>query len=263
MSVARRSTQALAVALAVVFAARAVRADGTPTTPPPAPSSGTPTTGTPTTGTPTTPPPVVEVRPAAPPPAPGMVHLRLRAYRPRDVARLYVEQGPDRWALKCTSPCAVDLPPGALLRVTLNDEYDEPHDFSLQTEAGRDVELEVKPASKGAVAGGIVMVSLGGLTAIVGLVLFAIGGSSTTTSSDRGGLRTAGGVCLALGGGLTVGGILLMANRSHEPRVKQENFDHDPSADRPTRAAFLDDAARPSPPLPAVIGTPLGFDVTF
>jgi hypothetical protein len=238
-----RASATIALALAALLTARAARADGTPTEPPPA-----------TGGTPTQPPPP----PAARPVSGGLVRVHLRAYKNRDVARLYVQQGPDRWALACSSPCKVDLAPGALVRVTLGDDYDEPHDFSLQTEGGREIELEVRPASKGALAGGIVMTSLGGITMLVGLVLVAVAGSSSTAVTNKDGLRTAGGVCLALGGGLTIGGILLMVNRSHEPRVQQQSYDA-------LRGSAEDDAPRRSAlaPLGASIPTPLSVGFVF
>src|SRR5262245_14566906 len=119
----------LLVGLAIASQASGAFAQGTPTQPPPL------STGTPSQPPPPQPPNVViitpqgqSVVPAQPPQPvvlgpvpPDKVRVHLRAYRPKDTARLYVEQGTDRWALACTSPCGIDLRPGASLRVTYND----------------------------------------------------------------------------------------------------------------------------------------------
>lgn len=252
-------------------------------------AQGTPTQPPPSTSTPTQPPPnVVVITPQGQTTVPGQapvpvqpgtlgpvppdkVRVHLRSYRPKDTARLYIEQGTDRWALACTSPCGIDLSPGASLRVTYNDDVDNPHDFSLQTEGGREIQLLVKPASKGALAGGIVMISAGGVTALCGLIVLAL--SDLSRSSERGQVRLVGGVVTALGAGLVIGGIVLLANRSREPRTTQESTPPGgpPPAkgaiDVPVRSAFVDDGKLATAPsttsiLPAP-STPLGWGFTF
>lgn len=265
----------LFAALGLSCYAPAALAQGTPTQPPPA------------TSTPTQPPPNVVVitpqgqstvqgQPVAQPGTlgpvpPDKVRVHLRSYRPKDTARLYIEQGTDRWALACTSPCGIDLRPGASLRVTYNDDVESPHDFSLQTEGGREIELLVKPASKGALAGGIIMVSLGGATALCGLLVLALSDLSRS-SRDRSQAQVIGGVVTALGAGLVIGGIVLLANRSREPRITQESTPaggprEKGAIDVPVRSAFLDDgklATSPSTsgilPAPQV---PVGWGFTF
>lgn len=240
----------LFVALGLSSYAPAALAQGTPTQPP--------------TSTPTQPPPpppnVIVITPQGqstvpgqPAPQPGVlgavppdkVRVHLRTLRPKDHATLYIEQGTDRWALACTSPCGIDLRPGASLRVTYNDDVDNPHDFSLQTEGGREIQLQVKPASKGALAGGIIMISAGGVTALCGLIILAL--SDLSSKRERGQVQVIGGVVTAIGAGLVIGGIVLLANRSREPRITQELTPPGGpppgkgAIDVPIRSAFLDD----------------------
>lgn len=182
--------------------------------------------------------------PAVARPAPP-VRVHLRSWRDKVPARMYVYQGQDRWAFVCASPCAADLAAGAGLRIMLGDS-EEAHEMVVPQELGPQVDLEVRPASKGPLAGGIVMTSIGGLVAVVGLVLVAV--ASSDSVPDRADIRTAGLVCLGVGGGLTLGGIALISNRSQEPRVRQ-----DPHVEKATRDAAL---------LPGVT-TPFGVGLSF
>jgi hypothetical protein len=151
------------------------------------------------------------------PPAPGLARLHFRTSRERDVATVYVRTLQNGYAFLCSSPCTTDLPPGAELRITIGDE-DEGRVMTVPNDRAGDVDVEVRPPGKGAVVGGVIMLPIGGILLLAGAVLTAV---SADRGSSRGGELAGGLVCLALGGGLVVGGILLLANRSHEPRLKQ------------------------------------------
>ena len=133
------------------------------------------------------------------------------------LVKLYLQDvvgGRDAWVLVCPQACRVVLPRRAKVRTTFASS--EPHDFELE-ETGRDVEIDVRGPSRAALAGGIVMVSIGSFTALVGGILFGVGVDSDEGSSER----TAGLVTLFIGGGLTIGGAILIGNRSKETRIEQ------------------------------------------
>ncbi len=169
------------------------------------------------------------------------VHVRFHAYKSKR-AVIYRENAPDSWTLVCNTPCDVDLAPGTHLRAVYDKHDDEPHEFTLDGNSGSHLDVEVRPASKGPLAGGIVMTSIGGVTLLVGLVLLAVSSSPTLGGSDKSSLSTAGSVCSLGGGGLMIGGIVLMVTRSQEPRINQDSRDAVWS-DGPRRASLA-----PAPP---------------
>lgn len=136
--------------------------------------------------------------------------------------RLWARKANDaEYSFVCTSPCTADIAVGTPLRVTLLEHDDEPYDFTLTTDRGRDIEVTARRGGRGAVAGGIVMIGVGGVTALVGLVLTAI---SLADIPEQSAFRTAGFITLGVGGGLTVGGIAVLSGRTWEPSVKQNPF---------------------------------------
>lgn len=147
--------------------------------------------------------------------------MRFRTLRDRGRARVFVRTVSGAYVLVCATPCTADLPPGAELRTTLGDEDEDPRDFAVPNDYGPDVDVEVKPASKGALVGGIIMTSIGGIFLLIGTVLTAAANDARSSSSERA-LVTGGVVCLVLGAGLAIPGILLMTNRSREPRVRTD-----------------------------------------
>lgn len=134
-------------------------------------------------------------------------------------ARLFMRKGPSEWALVCAAPCKADLPGGAELRAVLGEHDDEPYDFFLSNDMGGEIEIEARRGGRGALAGGIVMTSLGGLTLLVGIVLTAVSTSSHVQSQST--MRSAGVVCMGLGGAATAGGIVMITNRTYEPKIRQ------------------------------------------
>ncbi len=187
----------------------------------------------------------------------GTVRLHVRSYKEDVPARLFVAAANGAYAFVCQAPCTADVYPGTPLRVTIGDS-DEGHDFTMTGTPGNDVDLVVRPASKGPIAGGVVMLSFGGITALVGMVLAAAG-----AQSGRDGTATAGWICLGIGGGLTAGGIALIASRSREPRIRTN--ERAPSGATASRAdLFSGDLASLRPPSPiAPAFAPLSFGGTF
>ena len=186
----------------------------------------------------TTPPPVVLPpsggaygplpQTTAPVPAPGAVRLHFHMLKDKGRARIAVRTVQGGYAFVCGTPCVADLPPGAELRVTLatsDDEDEDAHLMSVPRDLGSDVDIEIKPASKGGLVGGIIMTSIGGFFALIGVVLLAVAGDEKSNSKT--GLVTGGLVCLVLGAGLGIPGVLLISNRSREPRVKSDPYKRD------------------------------------
>ena len=154
----------------------------------------------------------------------GVPGVRVWFHSATGEGKLYLREKRDadeHWVGVCSSACRVVLPRGARVRALL-DESSEPRDFDLQ-ETGRDIEIELSPSSRAPVAGGIVMVSIGGLTTLIGAIIF--GASFTNPDNGSQSLREGGLVTTLIGGGLTVGGILLINARSSQPRVEQRRAD--------------------------------------
>lgn len=162
---------------------------------------------------------------AVPVQAPPAQPVRVHFYTPgnKAQARLFVRRSESEWAFVCAAPCKADLWPASQLRAVLGDHDDEPYDFVLSNDMGREIEIEARRGGRGALAGGIVMTSLGGLTFIVGAVLAAL--STSSVVGNQSALRTAGIVCMGLGGGTTAGGIVLITGRTWEPRIKQMPYE--------------------------------------
>jgi hypothetical protein len=194
--------------------------------------------------------------PGEPPRPPGTVRLHVRSFKPSVPARLFVGRADGSYSFVCQAPCKADVVPGTPLRVTIGDS-EVGHDFPMSATAGNEVDLEVRPASKGPIAGGVVMISIGGVTAGLGVILTAVGGFSHNEETS-----TAGYVCLGIGGALTVGGIALIANRSREPRIRTN--EHAPGTAASRADLFSGDIAslRPRSPI-APAFAPLQLSATF
>jgi hypothetical protein len=203
--------------------------------------------------------------PAASAPAPaaaGLVRVHLRGYKSTAVARVYSHRPDDSWAMVCRTPCTVDAAPGTELRITLGSYEDEPHSFIVPSDAGPEVDVEVKPASVGPLVGGIVMMGGGGAFVLTGLLFLALADLGSSRNNDS--VETTGFVLVGLGGASAAGGLVWLLSRSHEPRTY----------DRPTRRpswgrseTLLGDvaASRPRDPTTSVPApfTPLRFGFTF
>ena len=152
--------------------------------------------------------------------------------------------GDAEYSVVCNAPCTADIPKSTPLRTTILGHEDEPTDFTLNGDLGRDIDITTRRGGRGALAGGIVMVGVGGVTALVGLVLTAI---SLADIPEQSSFRTAGFITLGVGAGLTIGGISLISGRTWEPVVKQRGLDNNRTA---------------TAPLP-VVATPISFTIAF
>jgi hypothetical protein len=187
-------------------------------------------------------------------PAGSMVRVHFSTPRNSLEAKLWARRGSDsNYTLVCAAPCKADVPAGTPLRATITDHEDEPYDFILSNDMGREVDIVARRGGRGALAGGIVMTSIGGLVMIIGIALTAISFADSTLI-DESAFRTAGLICLGLGGGLTVGGVVLISGRSYEPVVKQDSWE--------TRRGAVETRSWASVPLPSAT-TPFSLSVTF
>ena len=143
------------------------------------------------------------------------VRLRVHAASGGPV-KTVVKESEARFVRVCAVACTTTVPRGSTVRLTLDDD-DDPRDIVL--DGAESVDLEVRPESKGPLAGSIAMIAAGGITAVIGLVLFAV--STDTSSDDSESRRNAGLLTTVLGGGLAVAGVVVMSNRLTAPRVRQ------------------------------------------
>lgn len=191
------------------------------------------------------------------------VRVHVHAYKDR-AAQLATRPGPDAaWTPVCDVPCTVILPTANEYQVTLGES--EQHLFGLSPDAGREVDLEVRPASKGQLAGGIVMTSLGGVTALVGVMLLALQSAMDSAVSSGGSsgsdeVGVAGWGCLGVGSAVAIGGIVLITSRSTEPRVNQSPYGARAAGNR---ALFEDAASNRRRELPATPSAPFGVSFAF
>jgi hypothetical protein len=141
-------------------------------------------------------------------------------------AKLWAKRaGDSEYSLVCAAPCKADIPAGMALRATITDHEDEPNDFVLSNAAGSEVDIIARRGGRGALAGGIVMTSIGGLTALVGVVLTLVSFSDVFGGNNRPQVRTVGLVCIGIGAGLTIGGVSMITGRTYEPFVKQVPYE--------------------------------------
>jgi hypothetical protein len=158
---------------------------------------------------------------ATAPAAPGGPVVRANFRAGKLSATIY---DPASGRMLCATPCTVDVPVNSTLRVVLTGGEDEPHDFVVTGEHGSQVDIEIKRGGKGALAGGIVMVSIGGAGALVGLLFVLVSAALDSKyggDDDEENFRVAGLVTLVAGVGLLAGGIVLMSNRTNEATTRQ------------------------------------------
>jgi hypothetical protein len=165
------------------------------------------------------------------PAAPPAVRVHVRTLKNKGTARLFIHRADGSYTLVCASPCTADLPGNSELRVTLANNDDEPHTFTLPSDLGSEVDLEVRPASSGPLIGSIVLLGSGGVFMLSGLAFIALsdlaksgisGGSTTSTARDQdvaSTYKTTGFVMLGLGAAAAVAGFVWLLSRSHEPQV--------------------------------------------
>lgn len=214
---------------ALVFSARDARADpgeiffDFPVRPPP-PSKTTPAPPAPKPpSSPSNVPDAALDRTSRAPVPSGVVRIHLRTFKDKGTARAHVHRADGSYALLCASPCTADVPPKSELRITLDDNEDAPHTVVVLASGGSDMDLEVRPAAAGPLAGSIVMMAAGGACVLAGLWFVALGNlgsSSTGVGRIFEPSKTYGYVTIGIGAALAVGGLVWLSARSHEPQVK-------------------------------------------
>lgn len=131
------------------------------------------------------------------------------------------------WQVVCESPCDSALPLSGAYRISGVRTSGK---FVLTARPGDRVVLSVNPASSGAFVGGIVLLSVGGLSLITGLFTYAIGAAETSISYDASGYsttktgdstKTVGAAMMLIGvAGIAVGIPLMAINKS--TKVEQQ-----------------------------------------
>jgi hypothetical protein len=187
-------------------------------------------------------------------PAGSLVRVHFSTPRNSLEAKLWARRGSDsNYTLVCAAPCKADIPAGTPLRATITDHEDEPYDFTLSNEQAREVDIVARRGGRGALAGGIVMTSVGGLGVLVGIIFTAFSFGAFPGGNESA-LRTAGLISLGIGGALAVGGVAIIVTRSYEPVVKQDSWENRRSGMEPNRWATV--------PVPAAT-TPFSLTVSF
>jgi len=282
---AMKSFYLAALASVTVTLAAGNVAAQTPSQPPPSqpPSSPPPAGQVQVVPAPLAPAAAAPQNPAlsAPPGAGGTVRIHLRALRDKDTARLYIRAA-DGFTLVCAAPCTADIPQNSELRTTLNNNDEEPHTFTVPSDAGPEVDLEVKPASLAPVIGGIILMGSGGVFVLTGLLFVALGdvtdsnsdgissssySSSSYQKSQSDELKTTGYVCIVLGAAAAVGGLIWLTTRSHEPRINEApHRSHQRAVYGRAETVFGDMAlAKPRDPTTAIgpAVTPFSYSFSF
>ena len=166
------------------------------------------------------------VPPGAPPPPPPSPALPGPAIAAQDMVLVHIDS-PDPVRLEsvlgknnrfvCDSPCDVAVPLQGTYRIS--GGVRPSRQFNFNARPGDRVVLSVDPASKGGFAGGIVMVSLGSVSLLVGSLVYLVAAvvSDVSHGRDGSGGKTVGLVMLGVGVAGLAGGITLMVvNKSSD-----------------------------------------------
>ncbi|MBX3191897.1 MAG: hypothetical protein KF819_33205 [Labilithrix sp.] len=199
------------------------------------------------------------------PPAQGSVRMHFRMFRSKGYGRIYVLRSDGSSGLVCRTPCTADVPVGAQMRATVG-ENDEPHFFAVPADMGQEIDVEIRGPSVGALVGGIVMLGTGGALLLSGAILVALAGDTRNSIIDTESLyRTTGYVCIGIGAGVAIGGLVLLLTRSTEPRVEADP--HRQGGDRyyGREETMLSDvaAAKPRDPSTAIPPAPVAPVLNF
>lgn len=199
--------------------------------------------------------------------------VRIHVLADRGAAKAIVESrdAPDQYTLLCTSeplrlrpggvrrpyrpwaPCVADVEANSQLRVTV-DEHG--HDVVVPSNGGDALRIEVVPESRTSAAPGVVLISLGGATAVIGLLLAGFSSAISPGNDESTAFLAAG----ALGGAVVAGGIVTLVTRDTVPaHVVVEPI---PRARGQTSLRDLA-SARSREPMTSAPFTPLTWGFTF
>lgn len=161
--------------------------------------------------------------------------------------------------LVCESPCDIAVPIDSFYRI--GGSIRASKQFKIAANPGERVVLHVDPTSKGGFVGGVILVSLGGVSLLIGSLVYLVSAAidSLDNGRDADGGKTAGLVMMGLGAGGIGGGIaLIVANGSS--KVEQQR------AGAPAASAELKvrrpEAAPARDPWTASIPAPVTFPFT-
>ncbi len=121
------------------------------------------------------------------------------------------------WATMCSSPCDQEVPVGATFRLA-GSGVRPSKSFKLIGKAGDHVTVTADPSSKGAFAGGIVLISVGVPVFVIGCFvelvvgLVNLGSRATGEYDDTSGAQIVGLSMMGLGAAGVITGIVLIAN---------------------------------------------------
>lgn len=118
---------------------------------------------------------------------------------------LYEMKGRHAKRVVCVSPCDAPVDVGHHRTFLVRGQSVRKSERFNLTGYGDSVSLDVTPSSRGQLAGGIVMTSLGGLGILFGITAAAIG-----VGWNDEGMSTAGGITIGAGAGVLTGGIFLI-----------------------------------------------------
>jgi len=124
-----------------------------------------------------------------------------------------LEQVGGPWAAVCSTPCDRPLPLGASYRIA-GDGVRASRSFMLGGQNGDRVVLDVDTASKGGRTGGIVLVSLGGLSFLIGGLTLLVVAAANATSTSTGSAEVIGWTMFGGGAAGVLAGILLITGNS-------------------------------------------------
>jgi hypothetical protein len=140
-----------------------------------------------------------------------------------------ISPGTGRWALVCAAPCDAPVPFGRQYRIA-GDGIRPSRAFGIQAEPGQHVVITVSAGSRGALAGGITLVSVGAVAILVGLSVVLAGALVSCENTDLftgaceggsgTGLETAGAIISVAGVAILVGGIVLLASNARTSAVQ-------------------------------------------
>lgn len=142
----------------------------------------------------------------------SLVRLRVRALEEGTQVRIYSLRADGSSPFLCATPCSEELPPGALLRMVLGEDWQDIQTYVVPNSPGQVVDLTVRlvdvvrPAPRSFLVGGIVALAFGATTIVAGALVY---GSQRSYLLDS--PQTSGAAIVGVGAVATVGGILLLA----------------------------------------------------
>ena len=144
----------------------------------------------------------------------------------------------------CTSPCDIALPLDGAYRVTGSMRASKT--FALAARAGERVVLEIDPSSRGAFAGGIVLLSVGGATFLLSGLVYLVASAADAISGGVSGVKTGSLAGMGIGVAGVAGGIVLIATNGSSG-VDQRPGGAAPASAKVRRPLWADAPTREAP----------------